>query len=466
MINLNVIAILGVICMYACYKPVCGYFRNIKGSSKKIAADKDKNIGLSVFVVVSAVALLVRLIAAFMYRGHETDMNCFILWSDMVFNDGFGAFYKSESFTDYPPGYMYILYVIGAIRSMFGMAWDSVASNVIVKLPSIIADMGAGYLIYRIASKHVKETGAAILSALYLFCPAVILDSAVWGQTDAVFTFCVALMCYLITERKLIPSYFVFAAGILIKPQTLIFTPVLICGIIDQVFLEDFNWNKFIKNLICGIGAILSIGLLMLPYGFYDALGQYTETLGSYEYASVNAYNIWTMMGLNWISQDGYLIGLAYKTWGTIAIVLTVIVSIIISLRCKKNQSKYYFIGAFIVTCVFMFSVRMHERYIFPAILLLIMCYSIRQRKEIYILYVILSTVAFYNMAHVLFFYDVNNFNRLEPTAILTSIGMLIVTIYMFYVTFKLFGSYIPEENEQKEIIASATVISNRQKKK
>ena len=131
----------------------------------------------------------------------------------------------------------------------------------------------------------------------------------------------------------------------------------------------------------------------------------------------------------------------------------------------KKNQSKYYFIGAFIVTCVFMFSVRMHERYIFPAILLLIMCYSIRQRKEIYILYVVLSTMAFYNMAHVLFFYDVNNFNRLEPAAILISIGMFIVTIYMFYVTFKLFWSYIPQENEQKEIIASATLISNRQKK-
>ncbi len=169
----------------------------------------------------------------------------------MVFNDGFSAFYKSDSFTDYPPGYMYILYLVGAVRSLFGMAWDSAASTLMVKLPSIIADMASGWLIYRIA---------------------VILDSAVWGQTDAVFTFCVALMCYLVTEEKLVPSYFVFAIGILIKPQTLIFTPVLICGIIDQVFLEDFNWNKFLKNLGFGIAAILLIGLLMMPYGFSDAL--------------------------------------------------------------------------------------------------------------------------------------------------------------------------------------------------
>ena len=178
----------------------------------------------------------------------------------------------------------------------------------------------------------------------------------------------------------------------------------------------------------------------MLPYGFNDAFAQYTDTLGSYEYASVNAYNIWTLLGLNWTGQDGYIMGLTYHTWGMAAIVVTVIVSLVISLRCKDNHSKYYFIGAFIVTCVFMFSVRMHERYIFPAMLLLVLCYGVRQRKEIYILYIILSAAAFYNIAHVLFFYDVNNFDRLEPSALLISAGMLAVTVYMFYVAVKFSG--------------------------
>ncbi len=470
MLNMSFIAVLGIIGMYACYKPVCGYLRhnnNVSGSkgSTGIPSDKDKSIGFSVFIAIFAAALLVRIIIAVMYRGYEVDINCFVSWSDMVFNDGFGAFYKSESFTDYPPGYMYILYLVGAIRSLFGMAWDSAASTLMVKLPAIIADMASGWLVYRIASKRVKETGAALLSALYLFCPAVILDSVVWGQTDAVFTFCVAFMCYLVTEKKLIPSYFIFAIGILIKPQTLIFTPVLICGIIDQVFLEDFNWDKFFKNLGSGIAAILLIGLLMMPYGFSDALSQYTETLGSYEYASVNAYNIWTLMGLNWAGQDGYLIGITYKTWGMMAIVLTVVFSIIISLRSKKSPSKYYFIGAFIVTCVFMFSVRMHERYIFPAMLLLIMCYSVRQRKEIYILYTLTSAMAFYNIVHVLLFYDPNNFDRLEPAAILIAAGLLVTVIYMFYVTAKYYWDYTPEKSEQNEIAAEVQASSTRKGK-
>ncbi len=199
MYTVSFIAILGILCMYACYRPLCACYKDFYTGNKNgrsvVVEERDKHAGFMLFLVIFAVALLTRFIAAVMYKGYETDMNCFISWSDMVFNGGFSEFYKSESFTDYPPGYMYILYVIGAIRSLFGMAYDSAATRLLVKLPAIIADMGAGWLIYRVASRHTKEIGAAVISAVYLFCPAVILDSAVWGQTDAVFTFFVALVC-------------------------------------------------------------------------------------------------------------------------------------------------------------------------------------------------------------------------------------------------------------------------------
>ncbi len=461
MLGINCIAVLAFIAMYFCYKPLKGYIRQTTGG-KTESVVQDKNIGLSIFAIIFVVGLLVRLIAAGVYRGNEVDMNCFISWGDMVYNDGFKAFYTSEAFTDYPPGYMYILYVIGWLRSLLGIDWNSTASVILTKLPAILADMATGYLIYHVASKKWKETGAAFLSALYIFCPFIITDSAVWGQTDAVFTFFVALMCYFITEKRLIPAYFVFAVGILIKPQTTIFTPVLICGIIDQVFLEDFNWNKFFKNLGLGIAAILLMVVLMLPFGFKEALSQYTDTLGSYEYASVNAYNFWTMFGLNWQSQDGYFCGLTYQMWGSIAIVLIVISSIVISIRCKNSKSKYYFIGAYIVTCVFMFSVRMHERYIFPAMLLLLLCYAQRQRKELYILYTLLSACAFYNTAHVLFVYDVNHFNRLEPIPMVIAAATFAVTGYLIYIAVRLYGKNANEAAEQR----SQAAVSKKQVQK
>ncbi len=76
-------------------------------------------------------------------------------------------------------------------------------------------------------------------------------------------------------------------------------------------------------------------------------------------------------------------------------------------------------------------------------------------------MYIILSAAAFYNIAHVLFFYDVNNFDRLEPSALLISAGMLAVTVYMFYVAVKFFWNNIPRESEQAEIAREADLNKN-----
>ncbi len=458
MAAINIVAILGLVIMILCCNPISSLIRE-KGKEEN---NQDKSY-LVLLCIIFGTAFVIRIIAAAVYKGNETDMNCFLLWSQNVFDEGLSKFYLSDSFHDYPPGYMYILYIVGAIRALFSWAWDSKASIVLTKLPAIIADMFTSYLIFKIASKRLKKSGAAFLSAVYLFCPMVILDSAVWGQTDSVFTVFMVLMCYLITEKKLIPSYFVFAIGILIKPQSLFFTPVLICGIIDQVFLEDFNWKKFFKNLVLGVAAILMIGVLMLPFGFSQALNQYTGTLKSYEYATINAYNFWNMLGHNWASQYDKLLGVQYKTWGTIAIILTVIISIIISFCCKKNAGKYYFIGGFVVTTVFMFAVRMHERYLFPAMVMFLLAFAMRLRKEIYMLYALICTVAFYNAAHVLFVYDNTNFNPKAPVPIAISIGLLLTVIFMFYVAVKLYFKPADDSQEVSEIM---TQIEKKNQKK
>lgn len=440
------ITFIWVLGLILCRRPVMGFLREGADGTPEAERYKnnylygnhatyDKNIGLTLLVAFLFLAFIVRVVAAMLYRGHEADMNCFAGWADMVFENGFHDFYISDSFTDYPPGYMYILYVIGAVKKVLNLAFDSKLFILLLKLPSIIAELGTGYLVYIIGCKRFKETGAAFLSALYLFCPIIIFDGSVWGQTDSVFVFFLVLMLYLMTEKKLIPSYFVFAAAILIKPQSLIITPVLIVAIIDQVFLDKngVSWKKFWTNLLLGLLAIGTIGLLMLPFGFNEAIKQYSETLGSYEYASVNAYNLWTMLGMNWQEQSGWLCGLQYRQWGTAALILIVLGVIYLGFKYKNQASKYYFLSGVIMTLVFFFSVRMHERYIYPAVVFLLLAFITQLKKEIYYLFAAISSVSFLNAAHVLFAYDPNNFDRYARVPIFISIILFCAVIYLFY---------------------------------
>lgn len=443
MFGINFITIVSVAIIFFCMGMAGKMYRMPAPKTKKQIIIKENNIPFYVLLVISGI---MQIIMAAAYLGNETDMNCFLSWSDMVFNDGISHFYKADSFTDYPPGYMYILYVAGALKHICHTEWNSTLSVIIVKMPSIIANLGTAYLLYQIARKFWKNNGATIVAALLLINPAVLLDGPLWGQTDSVFTFFIVLMCYLISEKKLIPAYFVFAAGILIKPQSLIFTPVLIFGIVDQVFLEDFNWVKFFKNLFLGLLAIGMIALLMVPFGFNEAFSQYKETMGSYEYASVNAYNFWALLGKDWASQNDKLMGIAYKNWGTFFIVLTVVVAAIIHFRAKNHPSKYYFSGAFIVTSVFCLAVRMHERYIYPAIVLLIFAYVMRPNKKLLYAYTAITAVAFLNIAHVQFVYDLNNFNPLDGTMRFISFLVMCALVYVAYVGFTEFNGYLSQK--------------------
>ncbi|MBQ4462843.1 MAG: hypothetical protein II915_00350, partial [Eubacterium sp.] len=70
-------------------------------------------------LLVLGAALVFKLILAAYYEGHETDMNCFYGWSDMIYENGFGKFYSLDAFTDYPPGYMAILWVVEAVQRLF-----------------------------------------------------------------------------------------------------------------------------------------------------------------------------------------------------------------------------------------------------------------------------------------------------------------------------------------------------------
>lgn len=406
-----------------------------QGRNKAVQSDAEK-MNLSILMIL---ALFTHLFAAVLFKdySHEQDMNCFVVWARMVYEDGFGAFYHSQGLTDYPPGYMYVLYVVGWLHHIFSIQSMSMVSILLTKMPAILCDLLTGYLLYRIAGKNLGSKKALWVASAYLLNPAVWFISAVWGQVDSVFTLFLVLMCYCITQKKLIPAYFSLAIGILMKPQMMIFTPVLIYGIIDQVFLHNFTYKRMLKELGMGLLAIALMFLLALPFGLEEVIGQYTKTMGSYPYATVNAYNFWTLQGMNWQPQETVRIGMSCSHWGTVFILAFLAVSVWLSYKMKDKKEKYYFISAFIIISMFFFSVRMHERYLFPAMVLLLLTYIEKPEKEMFSLYGMFSVYVFWNAAHVLYCYDYSDFDRWEAFPVFVSMAGLCTYIYLGYVMYR-----------------------------
>ena len=364
-------------------------------------------------------SFLLQVVFGILYYGHGTDMNCFSAWSDMVYTGGFYNFYRSDAFTDYPPGYMYVLYVVGFLRSIFGN------SGIIVKLPAICCNILIGIWAYVQARKRFSEKSALVLGGFLAFSPVLILNSALWGQVDSVYTLFLVLCILLLYEKKLISAYFVFAIAIFIKPQALIYTPVLLLAIWENV-IKNFDFKNFLRHLIYGIFAILLIVVLSIPFGVEETITQYIKTLSSYSYATVNAFNLYGAFGLNWHGLTGFL-----SFAGYFFIFALVMFLVYLYIRGRKN---WFLMAGILAFGVYMLSVKMHERYAFPAVVFFLFAYLKNHEKSNLLMFILTSFSQLVNTAWVLFIYEQNiNYYARSPFIIIFSIVNLIILGIMIF---------------------------------
>ena len=325
-------------------------------------------------IVAAAVAFILRLILGAVYRGHNTDMSCFIGWSNAVFENGFGKFYT-------------------------------------------------------------------------LFNPATVVNCSLWGQVDSVYTLFILLMIYFISEKKMIYSYFMFAICIFIKPQAFIFTPILIFGIIENVFIKDFSKEKLLKNLGFGVSAIILMVLLALPFGISNVIDQYTTTMASYPYLTVNAFNLWGALGKNWEGLSSFTTVIGY-----VFLIAIVAYSVYVFFK-SKNNAKYYFVGALLAFMTYMLSTKMHDRYAFPAMGLLLLAFvSVTDFKN-FIMYALVTLSQFFNTAWVLFVYEKspNDYFRSAPVLIASLINVTLM-IFVVYLTQKLYAGNELKDTVKEEV--------------
>lgn len=421
MLYIHIAAVFGMLLLWICF----------------LLRNRRQAPGRSALILLFAAGLALRLAAAGLSGGFDNDTACFAAWAERIFRVGPVNFYSDTVFTDYPPGYMYLLYPVGALRALFQVEYGSTLHLILLRLPAITCDIICGLLLCRETRRRFDGLQPLLFTAAYLLHPAILLNASVWGQVDSVYTLLIILMCLSLIRGRSLPAYASFCFGVLIKPQTLLFAPILFMGFCDQVFPRGngFSLTMLLKNFRAGIYSFLGMLLLILPFGLENVLSQYLDTVGSYPYAAVNAYNFWGLLGLNWVSQDNTFLGLPYRFYGSAAIAAALVLIILLWLSLRKANSKiinYPLIAALFMASVFVFSVRMHERYLYPAIVLMLFSFIYLPSKKLFLCFSGFSLLHFYNTAHVLFFYDPKNYDRKAAPILLVSAGMLLFLILLW----------------------------------
>jgi dolichyl-phosphate-mannose-protein mannosyltransferase len=335
--------------------------------------------GKQKILVIILLALALRIVLSF-FGTLKLDFNTFVAWSVRLNKVGFAEFYRSWS--DYLPGYLYILWLLAKIQDFL----PSFPQTLLYKLPAILADIGTGYLICLIVKKYKNKKWAYIASSLYLFNPAVLANSTLWGQVDSLTSFLSILSIYILSINPVLSSI-ILAFAATVKVQASLASVVIL-------FLMIKNKWKLERISIYVFLSFFTFIIAFVPFAnnqnvFTFVYERITTTLNQYPYTSVNAFNLWGFFGF-W-QQDEGIISASF-----LGILITLILLIWALKQVWEKKGAEYHLLSFLFVTNFMFFGRMHERHFLPALAPLTISASLI--PSIWLVYLVFSSTYLANL--------------------------------------------------------------------
>jgi predicted membrane-bound dolichyl-phosphate-mannose-protein mannosyltransferase len=364
-------------------------------------------------IIVSGLLLRAFIAGIWLPRsGFGTDIGDFTAWAVRLARVGPSAFYVPGLFSDYPPGYLYVLWGLGSIGHALQPFVGLDVTSGLVKIPAILADAGVAWLLFltsrRFLGGWVGDTAGEwigiVAATVYLFNPGVIFDSSVWGQVDSVGMLAVLASVYLLARGWTEAAAATAVLAMLLKFQFGFMIPiVLLIGLKRHLFGRSTDPDqdgrpdvlRILTSLAAGLGTLV---ILIFPFGLSvwspgsssaSLFGKFLEAANTYKGLSINAFNVWMnpwsalaaarepgglTPSLFWGDDQTVVavVGSLSVTWQLVGITLFLGVAAAAAYALWRRDDATGILVATLLVAVAFFVVptRVHERYLFPALVL------------------------------------------------------------------------------------------------
>lgn len=351
-----------------------------------------------------AIGITIRLLLIF-HRGNVLDIRLFEEWAAKGATYGPTNLYNPSlpgRIADYPPLLLYVYTLVGKL--VLELQNDFHHSQIFVigiKAPGIIADCLISILILLAGTRVATRKRAALAAGIFFLLPGSWLDSAVWGQSDAIYSGFVFAAFMAVAARRGVTAGIAAGLAVSAKFQTLAYLPALV------ITAAALDWRLLVRAAIAFAGTIVLVFLPFVAAGAADSvIKAYTHILGAYRATSVNAFNFWWLRfgpDSARISDDTVVNGASYRTWGLgfLGLALLGLLTLVwLKLRNQtRSQTVDYSLQVAAITALLFFVVptEIHERYLYPYLILAAL-WATKGRLEMS-LYLVISTAVALNIA-------------------------------------------------------------------
>ncbi len=334
---------------------------------------------LALLTLVLSAALVARL-AVIRHTGYGSD-----LWLNTSWGYGGAQFGVEHSYDftlngagspNYPPMTLLVFTTVAHVYQDFfspEFAIDDVAYRTLIKLPSVLADLGIVAMLFFLFRRTRNERWGVMAALAYALNPAAIVDGPLWGQTDSLHA-CAMLAALVCAGRnEWLVCGACAAAAMLLKAQSIVLLPVL--------GLLSLTGHERAGKMLIGAGVVTLITLL--PFAAAGTLDRvrdvYVHSVGTYPWLAQGAYNFWLALFGGEVGRDDGILFLgviSYRNVGLLIFTATMLFTVLPYARSltgehRKPQTLLIVLLTGLVTqAFFLFNTEMHERYFFPFVAL------------------------------------------------------------------------------------------------
>jgi len=355
--------------------------------------NRDRSI-VWAFAILAVIAL-VKILLLPWFDGYGNDVASYESWALQMASEGPARVYREGYFLDYPPGYLYALWLAGIVAHATGAG--GVMLRMTVEAPALVADFVLALLMFVFVRRvaPARQTAAYVAMLLVALNPALGFDTIVWGQSDSALTVVIMLSAALALDGEFELAWALAALSVLLKPQALMYVPVL--GVWTLLKLPYGRWWRSALAAI----AVGMVGVLPFQFGhpWYWIFELYHSTAAYYHETSVNAFNLLALMGGLRKPDTDTFAGLSYFSLG-MGLLVPLYAFIGWRLWSERTPRGMMYAVFAAVFGFFMFAPRMHERYLYAG--LVFAAPLAVEGAEVAAVFAILTATCLFNLAYVL----------------------------------------------------------------
>ncbi|MFQ5494991.1 MAG: hypothetical protein ACE5EX_06380 [Phycisphaerae bacterium] len=440
---------------------------------------RDHRWPVAIAILLAALAVRLPWMASI---GFAIDQTQFVAWSEISRSGselnppgGLSQVYDrppdgGRRWCNYPPVYIYVLRGLAGVYDRLAPEGRALNASVVYalrqgaaspetrlaaalyKAPAILADGLTGVLLFLFLARRHPRARSAAVAMVYVLLPAVIHNSTLWGQVDAVPTLLIVLSLEW-TRRGRTPWMIAVATlAILTKAQAVMMTPLWLAEAVRYASLgrgrtplrdagkqadhpppfHEKNEPRTsvptavrgrpASNIKIGHGVSRSVAMVaiatavilavLLPFhtaldGVWEA---YTGAARYYPFTHLNGFSAWFLgrpmiephldaSPLSaWYASDASpaFLGLTPRAWGLAGLMVVWICTGLVLWNRRCDEAAIKLAARILPLAFFILSTQMHERYLFPAIA--IWAWSFQEGRRWWFCWIVIAACATVNV--------------------------------------------------------------------